>query len=391
MSHTSRLGLPYIAAAQAQKHVTHNEALDRLDALVNLKLESCTLSTPPAVPVEGQAFAVPPTPAPVGAWAGHGGHIALFREGGWLFVALQAGFLAFVANEGELRVFDGTTWQSATGSIDPVLQLTRLGLGTAPHATAPLVLEGNEAILSAPPAGANTGSDCRLTLNRTSGTSTATLVFKTQWQGRAEIGLAGSDDFSLKVNDGTTWRTALTANRANGNLAVANHLVVGEASPTSNGITIAKPIPTITLKDTAGEGVNHLSFVSFFDKNGAEKVWCGLGSSSNTEFTFLSHYPDGINFYAFGGNHPIQFTQAGQQRIRVHTNGYIGIRETAPTAPLHVNGGARVGTYAKAQLPAAATLGAGTIVYVSDDAAGATLAFSDGTTWRRAHDRQPVA
>ncbi|RZJ39922.1 MAG: DUF2793 domain-containing protein, partial [Brevundimonas sp.] len=32
--HSARLCLPYLAAAQMQKHVTLNEALTRLDALV---------------------------------------------------------------------------------------------------------------------------------------------------------------------------------------------------------------------------------------------------------------------------------------------------------------------------------------------------------------------
>jgi hypothetical protein len=35
---TTRLLLPYILAAQAQKHVTHNEALQILDGLVQLSV-----------------------------------------------------------------------------------------------------------------------------------------------------------------------------------------------------------------------------------------------------------------------------------------------------------------------------------------------------------------
>lgn len=34
MDQTSHLKLPYIAPSQAQKHVTHNEAIGALDALV---------------------------------------------------------------------------------------------------------------------------------------------------------------------------------------------------------------------------------------------------------------------------------------------------------------------------------------------------------------------
>ena len=47
MTNTPRLALPAIEAAQAQKHVTHNEALTLLDALTQLAVESRTLTTLP--------------------------------------------------------------------------------------------------------------------------------------------------------------------------------------------------------------------------------------------------------------------------------------------------------------------------------------------------------
>jgi hypothetical protein len=53
MTNTPRLGLPAIEAAQAQKHVTHNEALVLLDALTQLAVESRLLTTPPGSPLEG--------------------------------------------------------------------------------------------------------------------------------------------------------------------------------------------------------------------------------------------------------------------------------------------------------------------------------------------------
>ena len=55
MSETNRLSLPLVQPAQAQKHVTVNEALVRLDGLVNLVLNSVTTTSPPAAVVEGVA------------------------------------------------------------------------------------------------------------------------------------------------------------------------------------------------------------------------------------------------------------------------------------------------------------------------------------------------
>ncbi len=72
-------------------------------------------------------------------------------------------------------------------------------------------------------------------------------------------------------------------------------------------------------------------------------------------------------------------------------NGNAGIGTTTPSTRLHVNGPARVASYVKAALPSATSTGAGTMIYVTDDVGGATIAFSDGTAWRRVHDRAVVA
>lgn len=47
-------------AAQAQKHVTHNEALVRLDEPVQTWLQSFGAENPPALPAEGQLSALVP-------------------------------------------------------------------------------------------------------------------------------------------------------------------------------------------------------------------------------------------------------------------------------------------------------------------------------------------
>ena len=51
MSDTSAiLSLPYLQPAQAQKHVTHNEALQLLDVLVQMAVIARSLSLPPTSP-----------------------------------------------------------------------------------------------------------------------------------------------------------------------------------------------------------------------------------------------------------------------------------------------------------------------------------------------------
>ena len=81
--------LPFLAAGQAQKHVTINEALRCLDAVVQLAVESRTLAAPPAAPGEGQRFIV--AGAGLDAWAGQGGRIAVFEDGAWRFIVAARG------------------------------------------------------------------------------------------------------------------------------------------------------------------------------------------------------------------------------------------------------------------------------------------------------------
>ena len=51
MSDTSAtLSLPYLMPAQAQKHVTHNDALDRLDLVVQLVVTAFDATNPPHQP-----------------------------------------------------------------------------------------------------------------------------------------------------------------------------------------------------------------------------------------------------------------------------------------------------------------------------------------------------
>jgi hypothetical protein len=75
MTDTANLGLPLVQPAQAQKHVTVNEALARIDGLAQLTLVSVSETVPPVSPAEGTAYGVPAGAA--NAWAGQAGHVAV--------------------------------------------------------------------------------------------------------------------------------------------------------------------------------------------------------------------------------------------------------------------------------------------------------------------------
>ena len=78
--------------------------------------------------------------------------------------------------------------------------------------------------------------------------------------------------------------------------------------------------------------------------------------------------------------------------LHIAGDGKIGVGGiTSPSVALHAAGALRVGSFAVAGLPGAATSGAGAMVHVSNESGGAVLAFSDGTNWRRVTDRAIVS
>ncbi|MEM7723342.1 MAG: DUF2793 domain-containing protein [Pseudomonadota bacterium] len=116
MTDTPVLGLPLVAPAQAQKHVTVNEALSRIDGLTQIVLAAVDVTTPPVAAPEGDIYAVPP--GAVNAWTGQAGKLALSQNGGWVFVAPRRGWRAVVLDAGAPAIFDGMAWRVGAVTLD---------------------------------------------------------------------------------------------------------------------------------------------------------------------------------------------------------------------------------------------------------------------------------
>jgi hypothetical protein len=134
MTSTSRLSLPVIEAAQAQKHVTHNEALVLLDALTQLTVESRTLAAPPGSPAEGACY-IPATGAS-GAWSGWDGQIAVY-SGGWFRIVPLAGLKAWVRAERLTVTYEDGVWKKSSRLPAPMSRRRMpLSFPTAPSCLA---------------------------------------------------------------------------------------------------------------------------------------------------------------------------------------------------------------------------------------------------------------
>lgn len=126
MSDTLRFTLPLLDAAQAQKHVTVNEALSRTDALAAGRVESRTFSVPPGAAADGEAYIVGANAT--ADWTGQENRIALFLNGGWIFVTPWSGCTLWIEAEGTQATYHQGAWKAGcmTGSAGGAVTLTRV-------------------------------------------------------------------------------------------------------------------------------------------------------------------------------------------------------------------------------------------------------------------------
>ena len=223
--------MPYILPSQAQKHVTLNESMRLLDALVQLAVAGVS-DAPPAEPVDGERHIVGASPG--GAFAGHADEIAAFQDGAWIFIAPRAGWRAWNAADETLRVWNGTAWSALSGGGgagdvagpdggvadgDVALfdgatgkairggrgAIDYLGVGTAPDATSTdisnrLIVRASRMLFEALPGAETPGTgDIKVQLSKEAEGNSASVFFARNYSGRAEFGLVESDERQLPV------------------------------------------------------------------------------------------------------------------------------------------------------------------------------------------------
>lgn len=130
MSESPNFALPFLAAAQAQKHVTMNEALARLDALAAPTALSADADVPAAA-VEGDAFIVPS--GATGVWTGRDGSLAFWISDGWSFAAPRPGWRVWVIDRDAPAIWTGSTWRFGAIGAAPAGAATAARLIVGDH------------------------------------------------------------------------------------------------------------------------------------------------------------------------------------------------------------------------------------------------------------------
>ena len=128
MTHTPNLGLSYIVAAQAQKEVTHNEALNHIDFMAQPGVLSASLTAPPTNPSTGDSYII--AASPTSAWSGHAKALAGYY-GGWIYKTPQEGWTVWDRSSQRVLYYTGSDWSLlATPNLSGALTWTP---GTLAH------------------------------------------------------------------------------------------------------------------------------------------------------------------------------------------------------------------------------------------------------------------
>lgn len=151
MDETIRWALPLLATGQAQKEITHNEAILVIDRLLHLAVHSRSIATPPASPMAGDVYII--AAAPTGAWSGAAGQLASFDGFGWTLTVPKAGCLAWVLDEQQFAVHAEGDWVAGGWPTRGLLIGGRSILAAEP------------ATVAAPDGGMTVDSECRAVLS----------------------------------------------------------------------------------------------------------------------------------------------------------------------------------------------------------------------------------
>ena len=211
---TPNLDLPYIAPAQAQKHITHNEAIRALDALVQLSVTSIS-NAPPVVPVEGERYIVGQDPE--GEFIDHSGMIAAFQDGAWVFLTPQTGWLVYDEASEKLYVFNDTGWNPVLPEQLPQEFASQFGVNATADDINRLVVRSEATLFD------HTGEGHQLKINKANADKTASLLFQSNYQGHAEMGLTGANDFAVRVSpDGAQFSDSMRMQAETGDVKFPN-------------------------------------------------------------------------------------------------------------------------------------------------------------------------
>jgi hypothetical protein len=237
MEKTKNLSLPLLIYGQLNKDTTFNEALLRLDSILNSCLESLTpYSLPPSDLEEGKLILVDKNAKEV--FEEFANHLAFYMNG-WHFIKPKEGLILWVKDERKPFVFNGNHFVEMSGGTSSnvsnhstqmleekiakleqdVLNLENLiknpqkfGINATADENNKLAVRSSYSLFNAEI------SDVRIVLNKANTSSSASFIFQQNWSGIAEFGTINGNNFILKVASGGIWKEVFEIDSATGRL-----------------------------------------------------------------------------------------------------------------------------------------------------------------------------
>lgn len=326
MEETTNLKLPLLVSNQSQKEITHNEALTILDNLINNGVKDKDLTTPPENPSQNDLYIVGVGAS--GEWEGKDNQLA-FYDNGWRFCQARQGTKYWVNDENCIYVFNSTSWTKFSNeneniitelsqlddvslnsiSQDDILKfngtnfvnskelnnLTGLGINCECDNDNKLATKSNYVLFD------NNGTDSKVKVNKSTATQTASHLFQNNYSGRAEFGLIGNDDFTLKVSsDGSEWKESFVVDKTTGNIDFKQNFTLNnlELSTLKKEVVSLNNDTEIIFTDI-DDGYNHI-----FD-------FVNVAASDDNVNLLINLSIDGIE-YDTNGNY--QYSAIGQSR-----------------------------------------------------------------------------
>ncbi len=205
MTKTPNLKMEMLHANQAQKEVTMNENLVRIDAILNNGAMSKSLIDAPNSPKDGQLFVVAQGASKNGKnakWpASEAGHLAYFSNLAWHFFEPKEGLILWVIDENQSFVFTKGKWTNLVKQNELTLEN---------FSSCEMQLPKMQSEMK------NEDGSSRMFLDKQGTEKFASHIFRNSFKGMAEFGLLGNDHFGLKVSDdGKNFKKSFEINNEN--------------------------------------------------------------------------------------------------------------------------------------------------------------------------------
>lgn len=339
----------------------------------------------------------------------HGNEVAAFQDGAWTFLAPRPGWIAWIFDDAAAVCWNGNTWTELGAAVSALQDLALLGVGTTADVTNPFAAKLNKALWAAKPVSEGGDGDLRYTLNKEGASDVLSLLMQSGWSGRAEIGLIGDDDLTVKVSaDGSNWEEALRIGNTTGNLRARSLTIGTDAPDDASFMTLVNTTADARQLDLYNEGNvgfratrvtnNASSAVNTFRKARGTIASPTAVQSGDSLGSMNFNYYDGASWrvsaqmFAYcvaatpsvsDGESRLTFAAAAPGSVSVteimRLDHASGLSMFGANPVIDAKRHMRLRPYAVATLPSASP--AGQLIYVSDGASNKRLAVSDGANW----------